>query len=236
MSSLPIKSRTEASDSNWKISAFEYSGKPMKLFKFTLVALVLLLNLIINPPAWANKDFTKGTDYAEVTESINQLQQVKDTPDLAGYTPEQFQQQLEQLQAQKLVMETARKRAQCHNETTGTLAVYANLPKKSPTQLYFLGAGQTTDDDWDCDGIFLPVGAKVVLPPSTEVQELTEAIAVKFVDGTQSIARTNPTTGAIELSVAPAHVFKTGETTPWTIPTLSQTDIDATIPSQELVD
>ncbi|WP_242044667.1 DUF4437 domain-containing protein [Anabaena azotica] len=204
----------------------------MKIF---LVALVFILNLTIAQPSWAGKDFTKGTDYAEVTQELNQLLTVKDNPEQAGYTPEQFQTRLSQLQSQKYVMETARKRAQCFNQTGRTLGVYANKPKKYPTQLYFLAAGQITDDDWDCDGMYLPAGSRVLLNPTGEVQELTEPIAVKFVDGTQSIARINPTTGAIELNVAPAKVFKAGEST-WLLPTLSQAEVDAQVPSPQIID
>ncbi|MHC5779433.1 hypothetical protein [Nostoc sp.] len=207
----------------------------MQFLKIVLVALVLMVNLLIAQPSWAGKDFTKGADYAEVTQALNQLLTVKDTPEQAGYTPEQFQQRLAQLQLQKNVIETARKRAQCRNETGKTLAVYANKPKKSPTQLYFLGAGTITDDDWDCDGIYLPTGSQVVLGPSAQPQELTEPIAVKFVDGTQSIARSNPATGVIELNVEPAKVFKAGESS-WLLPTLSQADIDVHIPNPELID
>ncbi|HEY9830205.1 MAG TPA: hypothetical protein V6D26_06475 [Stenomitos sp.] len=207
----------------------------MKFLKIALIAIVLLGNLIIAPPSWAGKDFTKGADYAEVTQAINQLLQAKDNPEQAGYTPETYQQRLSQLQQQKYVIETARKRAQCHNETTGTLAVYANKPKKSPTQLYYLAAGQETDDDWDCDGYYLPAGTQVVLGPNTEAQTLTEPLAVQFVDGTQSIVRTNPATGAIELNVLPAHVFKAGETN-WTIPSLSQADVNAQTPSPQIID
>lgn len=207
----------------------------MKFLKIALVAIVLVVNLIIAPPSWAGKDFTKGTDYAEVTQAINQLVQAKDNPEQAGYTPEAYQQRLSQLQQQKYVIETARKRAQCHNETTGTLAVYANKPKKSPTQLYYLAAGEETDDDWDCDGYYLPAGTQVVLGPNAEAQALTEPLAVKFVDGTQSIVRTNPATGAIELNVAPAHAFKAGETN-WTIPNLSQADVNAQPPSPQIID
>lgn len=195
----------------------------MQFIKIILVALVFIVNLTIAEPSWAGKDFTKGTDYTEVTQEINQLLTVKDNPEQAGYTPEQFQARLSQLQSQKYVIETARKRAQCFNQTGKTLGIYANKPKKSPTQLYFLAAGEITDDDWDCDGIYLPAGTQVVLSPNTEVQELTQPIAVKFVDGTQSIARSNPATGAIELNVAPAKVFKAGEGN-WLLPTLSQAD------------
>ncbi len=207
----------------------------MQFLKIVLVALVLMVNLLIAQPSWAGKDFTKGADYAEVTQALNQLLTVKNTPEQAGYTPEQFQQQLAKLQSQKNVIETARKRAQCRNETGKTLAVYANKPKKSPTQLYFLGAGTITDDDWDCDGIYLPAGSQVVLGPNTIPQQLTQPIAVKFVDGTQSLARTNLATGAIELNVEPAKVFKAGEST-WLLPTFSQADIDTQIPTPQLID
>jgi hypothetical protein len=207
----------------------------MNLLKIFLVALVFVVNLAIAQPSWADKDFTKGADYAEVTQALNQLQQAKDAPDQAGYTAEQYQQRLQELQFQKYVIETAEERAQCHNETGGTLAVYANKPKKSPTQLYFLGAGEETDDDWDCDGIYLPAGTQVVLGPSAVAQELTEPTAVKFVDGTQSIARTNAATGGIELNVAPAKVFKAGEVN-WSIPTLSQADINAQPLSEQILD
>ncbi|BAZ28528.1 hypothetical protein NIES4074_09620 [Cylindrospermum sp. NIES-4074] len=207
----------------------------MHFLKIVFVAFVLLVNLVIAPPSWASKDFTKGADYAEVTQALNELLQAKDTPEQAGYTPEQFQQRLAQLQSQKNVMETANKRAQCRNETGKTLAVYANKPKKSLTQLYFLGAGKITDDDWDCDGIYLPAGSQVVLNPNAQPQQLTEPIAVKFVDGTQSVARTNAATNAIELNVEPAKVFKAGESN-WLLPTLSQADIDRQIPSPGLID
>lgn len=206
----------------------------MKFLKIAIVAIVLLVNLIIAPPSWAGQDHRKSLDYAEVTQAINQLLQVKDTPDQAGYTPEQYQQQLAKLQAQKYVMESTTTRSQCHNQTAGNLAVYVNKPKKLPTQLYYLAAGQETDDDWDCDGYYLPAGAQVVLSPNTEAQALTEPLAVQFVDGTQSFMRTNPT-GILELNVAPAKIFKAGETA-WAVPTLSQTDINAQVPSPQIID
>lgn len=200
----------------------------MQFLKIVLVALVIVMNLVIAQPSSAGKDFTKGADYAEVTQALNQLLQVKDAP-------EQFQQRLAELQFQKYVIETAEQRAQCHNATGRTLAVYANKPKKSPTQLYFLGAGKETDDDWDCDGMYLPADTQVVLNPNAQAQKLAEPIAVKFVDGTQSIARTNPATGVIELNVVPAKVFK-GSKTDWLLPMLSQSDIDAKTPSPQIID
>jgi hypothetical protein len=207
----------------------------MQFLKIVLVALVFIVNLAIAQPSWAGKDFTKGADYAEVTQSLNELLQVKDAPEQAGYTPEQFQQRLSELQSQKTIIETATKRAQCRNATGKTLGIYANKPKKSPTQLYFLGAGKITDDDWDCDGIYLPAGTQVVLSPNAQVEELTEPIAVNFVDGTQSSAIINPVSGAIELNVAPAKVFKSGEST-WLLPTLSQAEIDTQVPNKQIID
>ncbi|MGI0487817.1 hypothetical protein ACN4EK_20445 [Pantanalinema rosaneae CENA516] len=206
----------------------------MTFLKLAIVAIVLLVNLVIAPPSWAGQDHRKGADYAEVTQAINQLLQVQNALEQAGYTPEQYQQQLAKLQAQKAVMESTTTRAQCHNQTVGNLAVYVNKPKKLPTQLYYLAAGQETDDDWDCDGYYLPAGSQVVLSPNTEAQTLTEPLAIKFVDGTQSFVSMNPA-GALELNIVPAKVFKAGETT-WAVPTLSQTEIDAQIPSPQIID
>lgn len=207
----------------------------MQFFKIFLVTLVFILNLVIAQPSWAAKNFTKGADYTEVTQELNNLLPLQNTPEQAGYTPEQFQQRLLQLQSQKTIIETANKRAQCRNETGKTLAVYANKGKKYPTQLYYLAAGQITDDDWDCDGIYLPAGTQVVLSPNSQPEQLTDAIAIKFVDGTQSIAKTNSATGVIELNVEPAKIFRTGEGN-WSIPSLSQAEIDTQIPSPQLID
>ena len=209
-------------------------GDVMKLIKVTLVALTFIINLLIASPSWAGQDHTQGADYLEVTQAINQLLQVQNAPDQIGYTSEQYQQQLAKLQAQKAVMESTTTRAQCHNQTTGNLAVYLNKPKKLPTQLYYLAAGQETDDDWDCDGYYLPAGTQVVLDPTLPAQELTEPLAIQFVDGTQSFVRTN-LTGAIELNPIPAKIFKVGETN-WTIPASTQAEINAQLPSSQIID
>ena len=207
----------------------------MKFFKVIMLVLVLLANLAIAQPSWAGKDFTKGADYAEVTQALNELLPQASDPSVGGYTPEQYQQRLAELQQQKYTIETARKRAQCRNETGQTLAVYANKPKKSPTQLYFLGAGKITDDDWDCDGIYLPAGTQATLGPAAEALSLTEPVAIKVVDGTQLVAKTSLVTGGIELNVTPAKVFKAGETT-WALPSFSQTEINAQVPTPQLID
>ncbi len=206
----------------------------MKLIKVIVVTLVFCINLMMAKPSWAGQDHRQSTDYAEVTQAITQLLQAQNAPEQAGYTPEQVQAQLAKLQAQKTVMESTTTRAQCHNQTFGNLAVYVNQPKKLPTQLYYLAAGQETDDDWDCDGYYLPAGTSVVLDPTVGAETLTEPLAVKFVDGTQSFVSNDPT-GAIAFNVPPASVFKGGETT-WNIPNMTQADINAQAPSLQIID
>jgi hypothetical protein len=207
----------------------------MKFLKFAIVVLVFVVNFSIAAPSWAGKDFTKGADYAQVTQEMNQLLRSQNTPEQLGYTPERLQQRLADLQSQQRIMQTATKRAQCRNETGHTLAVYANLPGKSPTSLYFLGSGQITDGDWDCDGIYLPSGTPVAINPNQVGQPIPSASALKIVDGTQLITRTNLQTGSIEFSVLPAQLFTAGETN-WAIPTWSQAEIDAKPLSKELLD
>ncbi|HEY9891167.1 MAG TPA: hypothetical protein V6D37_05070, partial [Candidatus Sericytochromatia bacterium] len=96
-------------------------------------------------------------------------------------------------------------------------------------------AGEITDDDWDCDGIYLPAGTQATLGPATQPLSLAEPVAIKVVDGTQLIATTNAATGGIQLNVTPAKVFKAGETT-WALPSFSQAQINAQVPTPELID
>ncbi|MBC1235891.1 hypothetical protein [Nostoc sp. 2RC] len=209
----------------------------MKLFKTALVALVLLVNLIIAQPSWADRpDLTTTPDYIEVNQVINNVLQLKNTPEQSQYTPEQIEQELGELKLQKYILETASSWAQCRNETGKTLAIYAHKPKKvaQGNTLYFLGNGQITENEWDCDGVYLPIGTKVA-GIAADGQALTEPLAIKIVDGTQLIAKTNPQTGTIEFNVNPARVFKAGESN-WSIPNLSQADIDAAIPNAPIED
>lgn len=107
------------------------------------------------------------------------------------------------------------------------MAVYAHKAKKSaqPSTLYYLGNGQITDDDWNCDGVYLPSGSKVA-PLAGDTQELTEPLALKIVSGTQLVAKTNSDKGSVEFNVAPASLFKAGEST-LSVPSLSVADIAA---------
>lgn len=210
----------------------------MKLFKIALVALVLMVNLVVAQPSWAGKpNLTQGSDYTEVTQAIDNFLQIQDTPNQSQYTPEEIQQQLGELKLQKYILETAQDWAQCSNKTGKTLAVYAHKPKQAQQEniLYFLANGQMTDSDWDCDGVYLPSGSKVVGITAANTQKLVEPLAIKVVDGTQLVANANPETGAVKFNVAPAKVFKAGEVN-WLIPNLSQADIDAQIPNAPIED
>jgi hypothetical protein len=211
----------------------------MKIFKTALIALVILINLVIAQPSWADRpNLINSPDYIEVTQAINNLLQLKDTPDQSEYTPEEIQQELGELKLQKYILETARNWAQCRNETGKTLAIYAHQPKKSlqGNTLYFLGNGQITENEWDCDGVYLPIGSKVTgIAADNQGQELTEPLAIKVVDGTQLVAKTNPQTGNVEFNIALAKVLKADEPN-WLIPNLSQAYIDAAIPNAPIED
>ncbi|MBD2449377.1 hypothetical protein H6G76_19865 [Nostoc sp. FACHB-152] len=211
----------------------------MKLFKTLLLAFTLLVNFLIAKPAWADPPIlTQTPDYAEVQQAINELTQAKLSPEESGYTPEQIEQKTGELKLQKYILETALEWGQCRNLTGQNLAVYAHKAKKNQEpSLYYLGNNKITNDEWNCDGVYLPAGVKIagLIPGDTQGQELTEPLALKFVPGTQLIAQTNPQTGAIELNVPPAKVFKPTETT-WQIPNLSTVDINAQVPNAPIED
>jgi hypothetical protein len=209
----------------------------VKLFKLVLVLVVLLVNFAIAQPSWADRPKLTGTpEYTEVTEALDALFKAKDAPDDSGYSPEAIQQKIGELQLQKYILETATEWSQCSNQTGRTLAVYAHKAKKAQEgTLYYLGNGQATDDDWNCDGILLPTGAKVAGLTSADAPELSEPLAFKIVSGTQLVAKTNPDTNAIEFNIAPAKVLKAGEGT-WAIPNLAQADVDAQTPNAPIED
>lgn len=193
----------------------------MKFFRFVLVILVILVNLVMAHPSLADKPkFTDNPDYIEVTKALDSLLNAKDTQaQPEGMTMEEIQQKITNLQFQKYILETGEGLGQCRNNTGKTLAVYGPKPKKSDSPydnaLYLLADGQTTEEDWDCDGIYLPNDVKVT------GLDLGSSVAVKIVDGTQLVVNKNPETDAIELNVPPAEVFKAGDVN-WFIPNLSQ--------------
>lgn len=210
----------------------------MKLKSF-LIVLLILINFVFAQPSWASiAKLTQTPEYTEVTQSLNQLLQNKTAPQDSEYTPVEIEQKIGQLQLQKYILETASHPAQCRNETGNTLAIYAHKGKKAST-LFYLGNGEVTDDDWSCDGVYLPSGAKLANATSLGIEELTEAEALKIVPGTQLVISTNSQTGAYELNVSPAKVFKAGDQTvesSLSIPTLSISDVSTQVPNAPIDD
>ncbi len=230
----------------------------MKLFKFFLITLIILTSLVFAKPSLADKPkFLKNPDYIEVTKALKELSSTKDAQILAKkYTPEEIEQKIAELEFQKYTLETGLSWGQCSNETGKTLGVYGQRPNSDDDDdddedypyenaLYFLADGQTTKNKWDCDGVYLPSDAKVpslsnvdLAPTSAakstssstkkQPQELNGAVAIKIVDGTKLVVKTNAQTGGVEFSIPPAKVFKAGEAK-WFIPNVTQTTIEARV-------
>lgn len=91
-------------------------------------------------------------------------------------------------------------------------------------QLYFLGNGQTTPDEWDCQGIYLPSDFKVA------GLDNTGATAVKITDGTQLVVKKNSETSEWEFNIPSAKVVNSDKMN-WFIPNVSQAFVDSRIPS-----
>lgn len=212
----------------------------MKIWKIVLVVLVIAVNFVFAPASWAGSDkpkYASNPDYIEVTQNLNTLLAAKNSTEQSeNYTPEQLKKKIAQLEFQKYTLETGKSWGQCRNDTGRTLAIYGPKRKKSPSSyenaLYFLAPGQTTEHKWDCDGVYLPtdVKAKDLSAGDRPVQEVTGAIAVKIVDGTQLVATANPDTAAVEFNVPTAKVFQPGDVN-WFIPDVTQAYIDTQVPN-----
>lgn len=213
----------------------------MKSFKFLLITLVFLATLVFAQPSWADKPkFLKNPDYIEVNKALENLSALKQAQSQTeNSNPEEIQKKIDELEFQKYALETGVNWGQCRNETGRTIAVYGPKPDfddddfnyQYDNGLYFLASGQTTKEKWDCNGVYLPQGVTTVVGnPEGQVQELTEPIAVKIVDGTQLIVTANPDNDAIEFSVPAAKVYKAGEAN-WFIPNVSQALIDTRVPN-----
>jgi hypothetical protein len=203
----------------------------MKFLKMVLVALLFCLSLWVAQPASADPIAEKSPEYAEITQALDTLLQSVDNPADAGYTAEELQQKVANLQLQKYIMETTEDWGVCKNATAETIGVFAHRPVKkgvAENTLFYLGAGQTTDEDWDCDGVYLPSGSQVAFTP-TAAQTLGEATAIKITDGTQLVISTAPN-GAIGFNLPPSETF-TASTSPWMLPDLTPADIAAAQPN-----
>lgn len=207
----------------------------MKLWKTIFLGLLLCLNFAIAAPALADKpNFQNNPDYLEISDNLNKLFEAKAKKTLPeGVTASQLDQKITQLQLAKYIIENGEESTECRNETGKSLAVYGSKAKKANStydnSLYLLPDGQTTDEDWNCEGVYLPNDVKVA------GLDLNSAAAVKALNGTKLVVKANPDTGVYELNLPPAKVFKAGEAN-WDIPDLAQASLDIQYPEAPIDD
>ncbi|MBX9256966.1 hypothetical protein H1Q63_24075 [Desmonostoc muscorum CCALA 125] len=212
----------------------------MKIWKSLLIVLMIFVNLAFAQPSFADRPkFSKNPDYVEVTKALKQLTQAKkDRSELAGVTPEEIQKKIDELTFQKYALETGINWGQCENQTGNTIAVYGKTPNEEEEEdavydngLYFLADGQSTQNNWDCDGFYLPNDAKLgALTPDGQIQEFTEPVAIKIPDGSKLTIKTNPDNAAIEINIPNAQIVKANEVN-WFIPNVSQALINTRVPN-----
>jgi hypothetical protein len=195
------------------------------LIRVVLIVLLFVVNLAIAEPSLADRPkVTKNPDYVELTKTLNSLLAEKE----GQSSKPGLQQKIDELQIQKAAMESGVAWGQCRNETGKTLAIYGPKAEQSKSsvenELYFLADGESTPEGWDCNGIYLPNGAKVA------GVDVTEAVAYKVLDGTRLVVKTNPETGEMVLNSPPVNIFKAGEKN-WSIPNISQAFIESRIPN-----
>ncbi|WP_392533959.1 hypothetical protein [Nostoc sp. C117] len=216
----------------------------MKIWKSLLIVLMILANLAFAQPSFADRPkFSKNPDYIEVTKTLNELSQTKNAETGVQYlTPEQIQKRTEELTLQKYALETGVNWGQCDNQTGNTIAVYGKTPNGEENEdavydngLYFLADGQSTQNNWDCDGIYLANDTKVAnftSSPDGKGQELVGPVALKIFDGTHLVVKTNPDTAAIELNVPTVKVLNSNSNkAKWFIPDISQAVINTRVPN-----
>ncbi|MBD2449376.1 hypothetical protein H6G76_19860 [Nostoc sp. FACHB-152] len=211
----------------------------MKLFNYLLLILIIVLNFMFAQPSLADPPkITKSPDYVEVKKSLDLLKEQlaavesgKETSE--PLTDEDLQKKIEELSFQQYALEKGINWSQCRNETDKTIAVYGPKPKKPKTSydntLYFLGAGQTTPEQWDCQGIYLPNDTKLNSQNTDTNQQIEGAVAIKIFKGTQLIAKNDPETGALELNISPSKFYKSGDIN-WYIPNVSSRNIAFRVP------
>ncbi len=219
----------------------------MNRLKILLVALMMLVNLAIAAPSLAEPSVAQvlqNPEYIQVTQQLNDLM----AQDMQNSTPEErqaAQSQIITLQMQKYALETGETWGQCFNFTGHTLAIYGkgkNLKKRfpmgqAPSAMYYLANGQATDDEWDCDGVYVPAEVTVAGLAPAEGQP-PSPLAATTVDGSQLMVMSTPGSapGSPEwsLSLTPAQVYKPGDA--WNVPNLTQGMIDRQIPNAPIND
>lgn len=209
----------------------------MKNCKYILIVALLLVNLVFAQPSFADRPkFTKNPDYIALTKDLNKLQTTKESQaQLEGYTPEQIEARINELQLQKYAFESGIDWGQCSNQTGKTLAVYGPEPNldedkySNGATLYFLANGQTTKDRWNCKGIYLPSDiTSVALTTDGQNLELTGGVVIKVPNGTNLVLKTNPDSGTIEFNQAGTTILNPSEVK-WFIPNVSQAIVDTRV-------
>lgn len=193
---------------------------------------ILFLNLLIAPPALADRPLSKNPDYIAASKSLTQLQADRQAKQAAGEAiPETLETQIEQLTAQTFALESGTTWGQCENASGQVVGVYGPEPDDAKnyryeTGLYFLANGETTAIEWDCAGILIPKGAKAVatLIDGT-TQEFAGLTALRVADGTRVTVGRDAETGTLTLSAAPTEEVD-GASANWPLPSLSQAVID----------
>lgn len=201
----------------------------MKQLKIWLVSLLCIGSLLIASPVLADRIAKKSPDYPVVVENLNTLLETQANPEQSQYSAEQLQQKISDLKLQKYILETAEDWGVCRNETGKTLAIYARSPKKATQNtLFYLANGEETDDNWDCEAIYVPSDVQVASLNLTS----EEPSALKIIDGTKLVISSNPNTGELLLD-APSALLQTIPFSDknWSIPNLTQADIDAQVPN-----
>ncbi len=185
----------------------------MKLFQTILVVLVMLFNLAIAQPSFAERTpVTSSPDYIAITE---ELAEATDPAEIA------------KLQFERYLVETGKSYGECKNLTDAPLVVYGNKSKYDQSTfdngLYTLPSGKTTDGGWNCQGVYLANGLSNDGQPT----------AIKIVTGTKLVAKTNLETGAVELNIPAAKIFQPGEAN-WSIPATPEEFAALTLPKAPL--
>jgi hypothetical protein len=198
-----------------------------------LIVLVFIFNLLFAQPSLADlPKFNKNPDYIEITQKIQELTSAPES------SPEKDK-ELAALQFAKYTIESGAVVGQCTNNTGKTIAVYVRDPEAEEedykssydSELYFLADGQTTDEELDCDGFYLANDTKAsTVSPTGKPQELVGPAAIKILDGTNLVVKTNPDTGNLEFDAPLSKVILAGEIN-WFIPNVSQAAVNSTVPN-----
>lgn len=209
------------------------------MFKYILILLIFLVNLVFAQPSMADKPkFAKNPDYIEVNKELNKLLTTKATQAQdENNTLEQNQNKIDELEFIKYTLESGLNWGQCRNETGKTLAVYGPMIDDDDEDysygnaLYFLADGQKTRNKWDCNGFYLPNDARIIIPSSDgQGQELKGPAAVKISDGTNLVVKRNSEPDTVEFNIPFTKAFKAGEVN-WFIPNVSQAIVNTRVPN-----